>query len=122
MADASQDVEVTQPLVDLNNRWWDWQVASWDGVSLTLIADNDLTYHHSVEVLFEDAVYVKLPASFSHPVFRDPTSHEIEIVQAAVGEVPELVAAWDTDADDPGRACLIAAASVSVVEELVLHY
>lgn len=37
-------------LEDLNRRWWDWQADRWDGSGLRLIADNDLTYHHSVEV------------------------------------------------------------------------
>lgn len=119
---TSQNVHVTQPLLDLNDRWWDWQVASWDGESLRLIADNDLTYHHSVEVLFEETAYVKLPAQFSHPVFRAPTASERELVRQAVGDLPALIVAWDIDAEGPGRACLVGAASVSFAEELVLHY
>jgi hypothetical protein len=37
-------------LEDLIRRWWDWQADRWDGSGLRLMADNDLTYHHSVEV------------------------------------------------------------------------
>lgn len=111
-----------QTLLDLNNRWSDWQVASWDGESLRLIADNDLTYHHSVEVVFEETAYVMLPAQFYHPCFRPPTAHEEGLVREAVGHVPELIVAWDTDAEGHGRVCLVGASSASFVEELVLHY
>jgi hypothetical protein len=39
-------------LIDLTGRRWDWQVDFWDSSTRRLIADNDLTYHHSVEVSF----------------------------------------------------------------------
>jgi hypothetical protein len=46
-----------------------------------LIAGDDLTYHHSVEVVFEEAMYLACPAEFSHPVFRSASSEETLRVQ-----------------------------------------
>jgi hypothetical protein len=45
-----------QELTELTGRWWDWQVDRWDASAFRLIADNDLTYHHSVEVTFTDSI------------------------------------------------------------------
>lgn len=57
---------------ELNRRWWDWQADRWDGSGLRLIADNDLTYHHSVEVTFTDVVWVACADLFHHPVLSPP--------------------------------------------------
>jgi hypothetical protein len=65
----SQPGYVSNPLASLTDRWWDWRVDKWDSATLRLIADNDLTYHHAVEVAFANPAYVACPAEFSHPRF-----------------------------------------------------
>jgi len=69
----------------------------WDGSALRLVADNDLTYHHSVEVTFTDVVWVSSADLFHHPVFRLPTRAEREFArQVAADEVHQLFA-WDAE-------------------------
>jgi hypothetical protein len=70
-------------LVTLNGRWSDWQVNRWDISGLRLTADNDLTYHHHVEVTFVDVVWVSCADLFHHPVFRPPTATELMLVRGA---------------------------------------
>ncbi len=114
-----QTGQVASQLFALNDRWWDWRVASYDGWTLRLIADNDLTYHREVEVRFEGVAYMSLPTDFHHPVFRDPTAHETRAIRSALqGDLDQVtIFAWDIDADGPGRACLLAAHSARVSEE-----
>jgi hypothetical protein len=68
-------------LTTLTGRWWDWEVSRWDAAGLTLVADNDLTYHWSVEVSFVGVTWVAIADSFSHPVFRQPTGAELDLVR-----------------------------------------
>ena len=111
-------------LDDLTGRWWDWRVDSWDGTSLRLIGDNDLTYHHAVTVTFTAAAYIACPMEFSHPVFRSPTDADVVRVRSALdGDLGGVeVFAWDLDdVNGPGKVCLVAAESVSVVVEHIAH-
>jgi len=115
---------VDPTVAQLSNRWSDWRVESYDGWALRLVADNDLTYHHAVEVLFEGVTYISLPSEFSHPVFRDPTAAETEVIRSALyGDLDGVtIYAWDIDAELPGRSCLLAAHTVTVTEEMKAHY
>lgn len=53
----------------------------WDASTFRLIADNDLTYHHSVEVTFTDVVYVSSADEFHHPIFGPPTPAKRELAR-----------------------------------------
>ena len=107
------------PLQDLNDQWWDWVVQSWDGWCLRLIADNDLTYHHAVEVDFLNVAYVRLPMTvFSHPRFRAPTPEELtEVTPFMHDEDAMRVFAWDTD--EAEVRCLVVAEKIAVRRGLV---
>lgn len=103
--------------------WWDWDVVSWDAGQLCLGADHDLNYHHSLELIFQDPLFVTCPTAFHDPVFRLPTPEEIHTVTRQVGEAPPLVVVFEADAGGSEPAtCLIAANSVEVVRGTVLRY
>ncbi|GAA4953708.1 hypothetical protein [Actinoplanes utahensis] len=84
-------------LRELNDRWWDWQVERWDVAALRLVADNDLTYHHSVEVTFSDVAWVSCADLFHHPVFRDPTPAERGFAGQVTGDDEYRLFAWDAE-------------------------
>ncbi len=84
-----------QELTQLTGRWWDWQLDRWDASAFRLIADNDLTHHHSVEVTFTDVVYVSSADMFHHPVFRPPTASEREF--ARLVDPGHHVFTWDAE-------------------------
>jgi hypothetical protein len=113
---------VASDLERLNGRWADWEVETWDLRALRVIADNNLTYHHEVEVSFLAAEYVACPSSFSHPVFRDATAEEIDRVRRLNGGLGSLtVFVWDLDDDPVAGPCVVAAQVVSIVERHVRH-
>jgi hypothetical protein len=114
---------VINALTTLDGRWADWMVQSWDGFNFTLIADNDLTYHHEVAVRFADTRFVACPAEFSWPTFREPTAEESARVQQLHDPDEDIhVFSWDAESGNGRTACLVLAKSVTVAEELVLHY
>ncbi|GHI02206.1 hypothetical protein AQI88_27095 [Streptomyces cellostaticus] len=100
--------------------WWDWEVIVWDGGQLRLAAGYDLTYHHGLELVFADPVFVSCPSGFQDPVFRAPTAEETARLGRALGEAPPLVVAFEADAG--GRepvSCLIAAERLDILPGLV---
>jgi hypothetical protein len=95
--------------------WWDWEVRHYDGSRLTLVAGHDLTYHHGLEVVFTDTVYVRCPMAFSDPEFREPTPGErAEIARLVGGEPPVLVAFVADGGGMEPVSCLIAAEAWAV--------
>ena len=108
-------------LTDLTGRWWDWQVDVWDGSGLRLIADNDLTYHHSLTVTFIDVVWVAVADLFHHPVFRPPTPAEGEFARQVAGAETCTLFAWDAETVAATVPMLVVARSVEIVEAVVLH-
>jgi hypothetical protein len=108
-------------LLRMSGRWWDWQVDRWDASVFRLIADNDLTYHHSAEVTFTDVWWVSAADLFHHPVFRPPTRAEHEFAhRAAAGEACSVFT-WDAETAGGTVAMMVVAGSVRVVEGLVRH-
>ncbi|WBP92049.1 hypothetical protein [Kitasatospora cathayae] len=103
--------------------WWDWDVVAWDVGQLRLGAGHDLTYHHGLELVFGDPVFVVCPATFHDPVFRAPTPDEVRLVTGQVGETPAVLAAFEADAGgpDPARG-LIAAGQLDIVQGTVFRY
>jgi hypothetical protein len=119
MQQVGHDRRVTN-LTTLTGRWWDWEVRRWDPAALTLVADNDLTYHWSVEVSFVGVVWVAIADSFSHPVFRQPTGAELDFVRQIVDDGEGLaVFAWDAETTRSSAPMLVAAQHVRVTEGLV---
>lgn len=105
----------------LNGRWWDWQVDRWDASGLRLIADNDLTYHHSVEVTFTDVVWVSCTDLFHHPAFRPATASEIAFARKiTIGEGYRMYT-WDAETATGTGPMMVLAQSVLVVEKFVRH-
>ncbi|MFD8478646.1 hypothetical protein [Kitasatospora sp. NPDC059673] len=103
--------------------WWDWDVVSWDPSRLVLGADHDLTYHHSLELRFDEPELVTCPASFQDPVFRAPTPAETTGVQRQLGATPAVLVAFTADAGGPDPADgLIAAGRLSIVRGTVFRY
>ena len=107
-------------LTELTGRWWDWQVDRWDVSAFRLIADNDLTYHHSVEVTFTDVVWVSCADMFHHPGFRPPTAAEREFAPQAVHSGQHLFT-WDAEIATATVPMMVIAGGVRVAEGLVHH-
>ncbi|WP_431772746.1 hypothetical protein [Streptomyces cucumeris] len=96
--------------------WWDWDVLGWDPGAFRLAAGYDLTYHHGLELVFGDPVFVSCPAAFHDPVFRAPTAEEVATVVRRLGERPTVLAAFEADADGTEPvSCLIAAGRLEIV-------
>lgn len=105
----------------LNGRWWDWQVDRWDVSGLRLIADNDLTYHHSVEVTFTDVVWASCSDLFHHPGFRPPTAPEAQFMrQVTTGDGHRLYT-WDAETAAGTVAMIVVAQNAATTEKLVQH-
>ncbi|WP_051711437.1 hypothetical protein [Streptomyces sp. NRRL S-350] len=103
--------------------WWDWDVYSWRPGELRLAAGYDLAYHHGLELVFADPLYVRCPASFQDPVFRAPTTAERERVERQCGEPPGVLVAFEADGGGAEPATgLIAGGSLEVRVGLVLRY
>ena len=93
----------------------------WDSSTLRLIADNDLTYHHNVEVSFSDVVWAATADLFHHPTFRPATPAELEFARQITSEAGYNIYAWDAETSAGAVPMMIMAASVLVVEGFVRH-
>ncbi|MFJ9695924.1 hypothetical protein [Kitasatospora sp. NPDC101183] len=103
--------------------WWDWDVYSWRPGELRLAADYDLSYHHGLEVVFVDPLYVSCPAFFQDPVFREATPEEAARVERQVGERPGVVVAFEADGGGAEPVTgLIAAGSLEARVGTVLRH
>ncbi|MFF1870664.1 hypothetical protein [Kitasatospora herbaricolor] len=103
--------------------WWDWEVIGWDAGQFRLAAGHDLTYHHGLELVFDQPAFVSCPAVFHDPVFRAPTRDEWTGVTRRLGGVPPVLVAFEADAGGPEPAsCLVAAEGFEVVRAMVLRY
>ncbi|WP_145903031.1 hypothetical protein [Kitasatospora viridis] len=97
--------------------WWDWEVVEWIPGRLRFGAGYDLTYHHELELVFSDPMYVACPSAFHDPEFREPTAEELALMVRQVGELPPVLVAFEADAGGSGPATgLIAAEQVRVVQ------
>ena len=104
----------------LTGRWWDWEVRRWDASALCLIADNDLSYHHSVEVTFTDVVWTACADMFHHPAFRPATAAESEFARQVI-DTGYRVFTWDAETAMATVPMMVIAGTVHVTEELVRH-
>ena len=108
-------------LMDLTGRWWDRRVDLWDSSTLRLIADNDLTYHHSVEVSFTDVAWVATADTFHHPTFRPATPAEQDFAHQGFNGAGYQPYTWDAETSAGTAPMMIIAPSVPIVECLVRH-
>ncbi|MEV6116963.1 hypothetical protein AB0L59_31905 [Streptomyces sp. NPDC052109] len=100
--------------------WWDRVVIVRDGGRLRPAAGYDLTYHHGLEVIFADPVFVSCASVFQGPVFRGPTAEEAARLPRTLGESPPVVVAFEADAGGPEPvSCLIAAEGLDILAGLV---
>ncbi|GAB7044532.1 MULTISPECIES: hypothetical protein [Catenuloplanes] len=106
-------------LEELSHRWWDWQVAGWDAAGLRLVADNDLTYHHSVEVTFVDVAWAACADLFHHPVFRPATPAEREFARQVTADETHHVFAWDAETAAGTVTMMVVAQSVRIAADFV---
>ncbi|MFI6288041.1 hypothetical protein ACIBCM_25400 [Streptomyces sp. NPDC051018] len=103
--------------------WWDWDVVEWNAGRVRLGAGSDLSYHHGLELVFGDPVFVMCPAVFHDPAFREPKPDEVRSVSRQVGETPAVLVAFEADAGGPEPASgLIAAGRLEVVQGVVFRY
>ncbi|MET9469980.1 hypothetical protein ABZY44_35350 [Streptomyces sp. NPDC006544] len=120
------DVAGTHAAIELpEGSWWDWDVVTWDGGELRLAADSDLTYHHGLELRFGEPLFVSCPSAFQDPIFRAPSFDEVLKVTRQLGCEPTVVVAFEAEAEAGGQetvSCLIAAARLDIVQEVVLRY
>ncbi|WP_405659940.1 hypothetical protein OG379_05590 [Streptomyces sp. NBC_01166] len=117
------DAEGTHTAVQLpEGSWCDWDVVTWDGGQLRLAADHDLTYHHGLELIFSEPIFVSCPSGFRDPVFRSPSPDELLKVTRQLGEMPTNVVAFEADAGGQEPvSCLIATERLDIVQETVLR-
>ncbi|MEV7612773.1 hypothetical protein [Streptomyces sp. NPDC089799] len=118
------DVERPHAAIQLpEGSWWDWDVLAWDGGQLRLAAGYDLVYHHDLELVFGDPLFVSCPSVFHDPVFRAPSPDELRRVTRQLGVKPPVLVAFEADAcgQEP-VSCLIAAERLDIVQESVLRY
>ncbi|MGY5132991.1 hypothetical protein ACWGJW_11365 [Streptomyces nigrescens] len=118
------DVDGAHAAIQLpEGSWWDWDVVAWDGGELRLAAGHDLAYHHGLELVFGDPVFVSCPSGFQDPAFRAPVARR----------APENHSSARREAAHRGRLrgrrwragaglVLIAAERLDVVQETVLRY
>jgi hypothetical protein len=118
---SSRLIHPVRELMDLTGRWWDWRVDLWNSSTLRLIADNDLTYHHLVEISFIDVVWAAVADSFHHPTFRLATPAEHEFAGRVINEAGYEVYAWDAQTSTATMPMTVIAQSVRIVEGLVRH-
>ncbi|MFD8261923.1 hypothetical protein ACFV19_24015 [Streptomyces griseoluteus] len=103
--------------------WWDWDVVTWGGGELRLAAGHDLTYHHGLELVFGDPVFVSCPSAFQDPIFRAPSPGELLKVTRQLECEPAVLVAFEADAGGQELAsCLIAAERLHIVPGTVLRY
>lgn len=107
-------------LINLTGRWWGWRVGLWDSSTLRLIADNDLTYHHSVEVLFTDVAWVAIADTFYDPAFRPATSEQ-DFARQVINDEGYELHAWDAETSTGTVPMVIVSQSVRIVEGHVRH-
>jgi hypothetical protein len=64
--------------VELNPRkLYDFSVHSLESGALTIVGSDDLTYSHSVEVIFSEMTFLSLPVWFSQALFRLASQDEV---------------------------------------------
>ncbi|MEU4114088.1 hypothetical protein AB0F71_06320 [Kitasatospora sp. NPDC028055] len=103
--------------------WWDWDVYSWRPGELRLAAGHDLGYHHGLELVLTDPLYVRCPQAFQDPVFREPSVEERRLVERQCGEQPEVLLAFEADGGGAEPVSgLIAAGGLEVRVGWVLRY
>ncbi|MCX5450761.1 hypothetical protein [Streptomyces nigrescens] len=118
------DVDGAHAAIQLpEGSWWDWDVVAWDGGELRLAAGYDLAYHHGLELVFGDPVFVSCPSGFRDPAFRAPSPDELLRITRQLGGKPPIVVAFEADAGGQEPvSCLIAAERLDLVQETVLRY
>lgn len=118
-------MRVTLDLADAFTRWttWRWRLHSFDGWRAVLIADLDLTYHHSVEVAFADVAYLQCPHEFDAPEWRaaDPAAQRLAARlegNTMLARPSELITyQWDAEVASGDRVpCLIVAGAAQATE------
>ncbi|MFJ5842295.1 hypothetical protein ACIQGO_37080 [Streptomyces shenzhenensis] len=98
-------------------------MVTWNAGQLRLAAGHDLTYHHGLELVFDDPVFVSCPSSFQDPMFRAPSPDELLKVARRLGGELTVVVAFEADAGGQEAVpCLIAAERLEIVQETVLRY
>ncbi|MFG2918064.1 hypothetical protein ACGF0D_34885 [Kitasatospora sp. NPDC048298] len=122
--DGVRPAEQATGAVELpESSWWDGDGRSWRPGELRLAVGSDLCYHHGLEPVFADPLYVRCPASFQDSVFRPPTPEERRLVERQCGEEVGALVAFE--ADDGGAepvSRLIAAVSLELRVGTVLRY
>jgi hypothetical protein len=96
-------------------------VELWDWSTLRLIADNDLTHHHNVEISHTDVSRAATADLFHHPTFRPATPVEIEFAHQVINDAGYEIYVWDAESSAGTAPMMIIATSVRVVEGLVRH-
>lgn len=100
-------------LMDLTGRYRDWRVEHWDSSTLRLIADNDLTYHHNVEVSFSDVAWAATADLFHHPTFRPATPAALAFARRVTNEAGYEIYTWDAETSAATVPMIIIAAPFS---------
>ncbi|MFL5381041.1 MAG: hypothetical protein ACJ8GN_00820 [Longimicrobiaceae bacterium] len=61
---------------------WEWQLRSFDGVSLTLAGGQSMDRGHHAEARFSGVTWISCPTRMMHPRFRLATDLETWVAQA----------------------------------------
>ena len=61
---------------------WEWQLRSFDGVTLMLAGGQSMEHGHHAEAYFSGVTYLSCPVRMMHPRFRPATDMETWLAQA----------------------------------------
>lgn len=69
---------------------WDYEVHSFDGDSLIIVASQDFTYGAQVRITISGICYMDCPFQFSHPHFREMSLAEQDSVGEKIGTITKV--------------------------------
>jgi hypothetical protein len=95
---------------------WEWQLRSFDGLTLTLIGGQSMEHGHHAEAYFSGVTYLSCPTRMMHPRFRLATDMETWLAQSKAEVEPgSFVIAIDSQTTSSLEAVsIIVAHSVEV--------
>ena len=109
--------ETVKRLHNLIAKYDEFRIQSFDSWQLVLLACWDLTYHHNVEVVFNDVSFLQCATDFRAQNFRLAKREECaHFLQQLDGDA--TVFCFDSD----GTTYFVAAKTIEIEEKLVLHY
>jgi hypothetical protein len=106
------------------NPWFHFHVFSFHQNTLVIAGDVDLTYHHSLEIIFEDVYFVSAVFQGWHSDTKDPVFIELTEERRVnlEYEIEEGNRVFTFIADDYRQKMIVAARTVRYSTDIVYYY